>query len=650
MFFNPLSVLKKAIVVLLFQVIATSAYAVDLIDNGSISKNIQTTHIPYTVNVTIHHNERLQETFDCEISTKQQNRKAQWAYQVSLCINQHSTTVFAGKRHRNGDITPVKSRVRNTLWAPTTDYRVQFSPHYAPDALNYLNASRLLERATFGPTPATVNVAVGQSASDWVDTQMALPPTSHLAEYLRIQQIQTDITGIQQEHRVYRSHAWWGIILNADDQLRQRVAFALSQLLVVSENDAGLAGDDNAKGLAIYYDILVNHAFGQYKDLLRAVTYSPAMGRFLTMAGNLPPDPDTQRFPDENYARELLQLFTLGEWKTSYKGITKTHRETGVPRPAYHERDVQALARLFTGWDESNGLLSPMVVTPANHDTDPKRILGKRFPGNESAEEELDRLLDILIAKRETAVFVSRHLIKQLVTSNPSPQYLKRVARTFHDTQGDLGAVVKAILTDPHAYLIHPLAIAKAREPILTTAALYRALNGEMGQGFTHHNDVTLGYGYQRSESPEKHRFSQGPLAAPSVFNFFPATYRPSGPLEHTSLVGPEFALYSTAEIPALANLLYRKLKEDVTFDGDVVAQPETRLILDYSAFTPLWKANDKAGFLQLLANTLFHGTLTPQLEHRLSTRFDALPKDTHDEMHQLFWLAAMSPEFQIQE
>ncbi|PSU35526.1 DUF1800 family protein [Photobacterium lutimaris] len=650
MFFKNLCFLKKAIVVLLFQIIASNAYAVDLIDNGSVQKAINYTYFPYSVEVTVLKNNTATETFECQISKRSHNRKAQWPYHIGQCINDNSTMVLVGQLQTDGTVLPSKSQTENNLWAESADYSLRFERLDIPQVLDFHNASRLLERGTFGPTQTDISTTVGLTAEQWVEAQIATAPSYHLDEYLRIQAIRADHNGSSQEHRNYRSNAWWGIALNSEDQLRQRVAFALSQMVVVSQNDAGLSGDDQAKGLAIYYDILVEHAFGNYKDLIRDVTYSPAMGRYLTMAGNLPPDPENNQYPDENYARELLQLFALGEWKVSYKGVIKKDKETSQPIPAYTEADVQELARLFTGWDEDNGLLSPMVVTASNHDTDPKRILGRNFPGNETADEELERLLDILVSKRETAVFVSTHLIKQLVTSNPDKYYVERVARTFNNTQGDLAAVVKAILTDPQPYESNPITVSKAREPIVTMTALYRAFNSQMGDNYPHHRDTTLGYGFDAQYSPEGHRFSQGALAAPSVFNFFPAGYTPSGPLEDNGLIGPEFALYTSAEIPHMSNLIFRKLKDDTTLTGDIAGLADDKLILDYSAFTGIWTTDDKESFLNLLADILFDGSLSPQLELRLSDVYDAMPKTNHDNMYKVFWIAAMSPEFQIQE
>ncbi|MDV5168119.1 DUF1800 family protein [Photobacterium rosenbergii] len=650
MFFKNLCFLKKAIVVLLFQVIASHAYAVDLIDNGSVQKTLNYTYFPYTVKVTVLNNNTPTESFECQIAKRSHNRAAQWPYRIGQCINDSSTEVVVGQLQTDGTIAPVKSKTDNLLWAASADYSLSFEHIDIPLILDFHNASRLLERGTFGPTLADINATVGLTPEQWVAAQLALTPSYHEDEYLRIQEIRAGENGSSQEHRNYRSNAWWGVALHGEDQLRQRVAFALSQLVVVSQNDAGLSGDDRAKGLAIYYDILVEHAFGNYKDLIRDVTYSPAMGRYLTMAGNLPPDPENNQYPDENYARELLQLFSLGEWKVNYKGAIRKDKETQQPIPAYTEEDVLELARLFTGWDEDNGLLSPMVVTASNHDTEPKRILGRSFPGNETAEEELERLLDILVTRRETAVFVSTHLIKQLVTSNPDKYYVERVARTFNQTQGDLAAVVTAILTDPQPYESNPLSVSKAREPIVTMTALYRAFNSQMGDSYPHHRDTSLGYGYDAQYSPEGHRFSQGPLSAPSVFNFFPANFTPSGPLEDNGLIGPEFALYTSAEIPHLSNLVFRKLKDDNTLTGDVAGLADNRLFLDFSAFTDLWTTDGKANFLALLADTLFDGSLSPQLEQRLGDVYDDMPKSNHDNMYKVFWMAAMSPEFQIQE
>ncbi|WP_084429183.1 DUF1800 family protein [Aliagarivorans marinus] len=520
--------------------------------------------------------------------------------------------------------------------------------------LDYGEAFKLLTRATFGPSVTAAEELVGTETEDWLDLQLMAEPSYHLDEYLRIQQIRADINGSMQEHRNYRSNAWWGIALNSDDQLRQRVAFALSQLVVVSQNDAALVGDSRAKALANYYDIMVRHAFGSYRDLLLEVSQSPVMGLYLTFTGSKA-ESITGSMPDQNYAREIMQLFTLGELARTLDGGF-VYDQFGDPMPAYYEEDVIELARVFTGWSvNGNDLLSPMSVNASHHDTEQKVVLGEVFKEGQDAMTDLEQALNLLMGRPETAVHVSSHLIRHLVTANPSQDYVARVAQVFADSQGDLAQVVSAILLDP-AVQSGDVELEKAREPILVMAAIYRALNAQMGDNYPHHRDTSLGYGYDSQYSPEGVSFSQTPLGAPSVFNFYPASYVPNGPIndanqgvaDELQTIGPVFALYDTPEFVAMSNLLYRKLG-DATFDGSVDGKNNGRLYMDYSPLAAAW-SNDKAGFLQLVADTFFAGEISDELLPILSDLYDELNTGKQSELRKLLWVALMSPEFLVQE
>lgn len=520
-------------------------------------------------------------------------------------------------------------------------------------APEYRDAYQFLRWTTFGPNIAAVEALMESTPEEWLEQQLNLSPSYHLERYQTVIDAYAEVFGSAGEHINHRANAWWDIALYGEDQLRQRVAFALSQLVVVSQNDAALAGNNKARALANYYDILVRHAFGSYKDLLREVSNSPVMGLYLTFDGNKA-ESITGQLPDQNYAREIMQLFTLGELARTLDG-GYVYDEQGDFVPAYYEEDVVELSRVFTGWAvNANDLLSPMKTNASNHDSEPKQILGQVITGG-SPEDELEQVLDLLISQPETAIHVSSHLIRNLVTSNPSQAYLGRVAQVFADSGGDLGQVVSAILLDPEL-LAGEIATAKAREPILVLASIFRGLNAKMGNNYPYFKDNSIGYGFDVKYSPEKGIFSQSPLGAPSVFNFYPARYIPKGPIsehnlgkpEEEAVIGPVFALYDPPEFVNLSNMLFRKLN-DATYDGSFDSYKYDRVRVDYSPFVSAWKYN-REEFLQLLADTFFAGEISDELYPILSDTYDNLNNGKQSELRKMFWVALMSPEFLIQE
>lgn len=234
------------------------------------------------------------------------------------------------------------------------------------------------------------------------------------------------------------------------------MAFALSQILVVSRYGGVLSG--KPAGLANYYDVLVKNAFGNYRDLLFEVATHPVMGNYLSMMGSAKENPSTGALPDENFARELMQLFTLGLYKLNMDGSTVVDNNTGRPIPSYTQNDVQELARALTGWKSSDvDFVEPMQVINKLHDSGEKKILDTTLPAGLTGQEELSRVIDILMSHPNIAPFVSKRLIQRFVTSNPSPEYVTRISTVFNDNgkgiKGDLSAVMKAILLDEEASL-----------------------------------------------------------------------------------------------------------------------------------------------------------------------------------------------------
>jgi uncharacterized protein (DUF1800 family) len=325
--------------------------------------------------------------------------------------------------------------------------------------------------------------------------------------------------------------------LHGTDQLRQRVALALSQILVVSSRDIY-----DGPGMAVYMDILVRNAFSGFRTLLEEITLNPAMGNYLDMVNNDKPNPSRHRTANENYAREVMQLFSIGLYKMNPNGSLKLDAASR-PIPTYDQPVIESMARVFTGWTYAllpgatpkahnpKNYLSPMVLWSANHDTNAKTILdGRGLPAGQTGEQDLAAALDALFLHPNAGPFLGRQLIQHLVTSNPSPGYVARVAAAFADNgsgvRGDLEAVVRAVLLDSEARREPTTDFGRPREPILFMTSLLRNL-GATGEG----------WGLTSYAS----NMGQNPLSPPTVFNFFPPDYQVPG----TLLFGPPLEIYT---------------------------------------------------------------------------------------------------------
>ena len=409
----------------------------------------------------------------------------------------------------------------------------------APALAGKAQASRFLAQATFGPRLDEIEALArnGNDFSAWIDAQLAAQPTYHHALS----------TALGNDNR---TDVWWSAVVDHDDQLRQRMAWALSQILVISDRPTILR---NHQGAALdYYDILVRHAFGNYRELLEDVTLSLPMGIYLSMKDSRKYDATTGAHPDENYAREIMQLFTIGLWQLDSAG--RKVLQGGKPVPTYAQQDVEALARIFSGWGSAdawawgNDFSRPMKAYPQYHDSGEKVFLGHRFPAGQTPEEDLKQALDILFNHPNTGPFLSRFLIQRFVTSNPSPDYVQRVAAVFADNgagvRGDLGAVVRAILLDEEAR--KPRAeddsFGKLREPLLRVTHLWRNFSGKPKPG--------------NFWKPEKD-FLQAPLRSPTVFNFYPPDFSPVGDIRDAGLVAPEFAITTSTSLTTTTNKLF---------------------------------------------------------------------------------------------
>jgi uncharacterized protein (DUF1800 family) len=428
-------------------------------------------------------------------------------------------------------------------------------------------AVQFLTQASFGPTPAEVDRVMRMGYSAWIDDQFNKPASSHLASYdaydaaVRAQQGSNASaweTGV--------INAWWRVAITGEDQLRQRVAFAWSQIMVISLNDMNLTATKRAP--SAWLDMLANKGLGNYRDLLQTVAMHPLMGQFLSHLKNRKADPATGRVPDENFAREIMQLFSIGLHELNRDGSAKG--AGGARVQSYAPSDIVGLSRVFTGYswacaDRSDNCfnagssdgqggkanwLDAMINHGQHHSLDAKPFMGTSVPAQSSpdAATSLKVALDTLAQHPNVGPFIGKQLIQRLVTSNPSPAYVTAVANAFENNgqgvRGDLKAVVKAILLHPEARQTSDVS-GKVREPLLKATAIFRAFEFRSRSGH-----YQIGRTDDMSSS-----LGQTPLAAPSVFNFFRPGYVAPGSLSaRAGLVGPELQIAHETSVAGYVN------------------------------------------------------------------------------------------------
>jgi uncharacterized protein (DUF1800 family) len=410
------------------------------------------------------------------------------------------------------------------------------------------DAGRFLVQATFGANATLITQVQNQGFDAFLNAQFAATPSSHLAF--------VDASGVVPPGIPETMQGWWTYAVTAPDQLRQRAAFALSELFVVSSNSAGLT--ENGTGMSAYVDVLVRDSFGNFRQLLEDVTLNPAMGQYLDMLHN--DKASTGRNPNENYAREVMQLFTIGLYKLNLDG-SLTLDSQSFPIPTYDQNAVLGLAAVFTGWNFAqtgtpvwNGATpnyrDPMIPIANHHQTTSKTILnGVVIPANQTAAQDLKTALDTIFNHPNVGPFVCRQLIQRLVTSNPSPGYVYRIASVFNNNgqgvRGDLRAVIRAILTDYDARGVPITAnqgFGHEREPVVRFINLLRAFNATSPSGkFAVSGATGLG---------------QVPLHSPTVFNFFSPDYEAEGAIAAAGLNSPEFEITTGTTVISAANLL----------------------------------------------------------------------------------------------
>ena len=534
-----------------------------------------------------------------------------------------------------GDGSTPTSKQAPAIGAAFPDNEVANAVTNAP--LEQIDTFRLLEQATFGPTMDDIETAGLVGPGSWIDQQMQMPAT-YLSDGLAI------ANSDQWNEYV---NVWWRQAIQADDQLRQRVAFALSQILVVS-SDSGLG--DEQFGLANYYDILLRHSFGNYRDLLEEVTLNPVMGEYLSMKGNQKPDTEQNIQPDENYAREVLQLFSIGQVLLNEDGTTMLDDE-GVPLPAYDQTTIENFARVFTGWHFANAehfiwpknsdYITQMQPWEEYHDTGSKKLLNdQEVAAGLSAREDLTVALNNIFNHPNVGPFISRQLIQRLVTSNPSNGYVRDVARVFNSNhageRGSLGSTIKAILMHREARTGHleaPDTFGKLKEPLIRMTQIWRAFEPE---------SIPFGFNYGWVES----ELGQAPLSSPSVFNFYRPDYSLPGEIKDAGMVSPEFQITDETSIIKVTSRLLASTLWSHNFKHDGTGN---RIAIDIDREMEL--EPDRQAFLDYLDLLLLGGRMSPELREQVNQLMDArdYPNAASQRVVEAIFLIVTSPEAAVQ-
>jgi uncharacterized protein (DUF1800 family) len=507
-------------------------------------------------------------------------------------------------------------------------------------------ASRFLNQASFGPTWNEINNVVTQGYDTWITNQIALPATLHRP---RLEAKSSE--GISQ-----RQEVWWYHSTHAPDQLRQRIAFALSEIFVISDEDDTLRNEQIA--MAAYYDMLLGHAFGDFRQLLEDVTLSPMMGTYLSSLRNEKEDIQRGISPDENFAREIQQLLTIGLWQLHPDGTAKLG-PSGLTVPTYDQDDIVGFSRVFTGWafkkePEPNfywgdrDYFNPMELYDEFHEDGEKHVINDVvIPAGQGGQQDLDDALDLLFNHPNVGPFISRRLIQRLVTSNPSPGYIYRVAQIFDDNgsgvRGDLAAVVRAILLDYEARStdhIDFIGYGHLKEPLVRIVGLMRAFSASQPDG-----ELSIRWFIDD--------FGQGPMSSPTVFNFFTPDYSHPGPLAAAGLNSPEFQITSETTAILTSNYLYYLIhRSPRSGDNDRLVLDLTSLSESQSAQPPL--TDDPRALVDQLDLLLMGGDMTAPKKAEIVAAVNIFDNDDAGDRlwraRAALHLVVTSPEYVVQK
>jgi uncharacterized protein (DUF1800 family) len=503
----------------------------------------------------------------------------------------------------------------------------------------------------------------------WIEAQFVTPPMdSHWAYVIeRKGPVGCNPCDAQYINAVMES--FWTQAVQGPDQLRQRLTFALSEIFVVSTVNSPVEIEKDAH--ASYLDMLSRNAFGNFRTLLEQVARHPTMGRYLSHLKNQKEDPTTGRLPDENFAREVMQLFTVGLWELNSDG-SRRKDANGRDIPTYSQADVMGMAKVFTGlsWgngDWGNGFIQPapsydpyarawnqpMISYAQYHSTSEKRILGGVvIPAGTSGDQSLAIALDTLFNHPNVGPFVGSQLIKRFVTSNPSPAYVSRVTAAFNNNgqgvRGDMKAVIKAVLLDPEARDASKTADplwGKLREPMIRYANFMRAFDVKAPSGK---------YKIWNLEDPIS-SVGQNPLRAPSVFNWFTPSYAPTGDIMNRGMVAPEFAITHETTTTGYTNFVVSRAEKESAWWRDNVAAKWGSVTdyrgADYSAEMAL--ASNPAALVDRLNLLLAAGRMSSTTKQTIVDAISTIPLSAnsgHTRVATAVALTMVSPDFIVQK
>jgi uncharacterized protein (DUF1800 family) len=489
-----------------------------------------------------------------------------------------------------------------------------------PGQVNANSAARFLEQASWGPTPGLITQVQQSGIPAFLNQQFNAAKSAYPAPGPN-----DDMSFVQRRFFINA--------LTGQDQLRQRVAFALSQIMVISANKI-----HDPSGMVQWHNMLLNDAFANYSTLLKDVTLSPGMGNYLDMVNNDKPNPDAGTTPNENYAREVMQLFSIGVQQLNLDGTPQLDG-SGNPIPTYTQDTIEGFAHVFTGWTyptkpgasghfhnpEYYG--GPMIPFDSHHDTGPKLLLnGVTLPGGGTIQADLDAALQNIFNHPNVGPFICKQLIQHLVTSNPSPAYVARVAAVFNNNgsgvRGDLKAVVTKILSDGEARRGDDPTQAQPndghlKEPLLFITHMLRSV------GATSDGDRLSGYAAD---------MKQEPMFPPTVFNF----YSPKYVIQGTTLTGPEFAILNTSTIISRINFV-----NDLVY-GSVGDNTKTN-INNYVAL-----AGNPGQMVDAMASVMLHGNISDDMRNTLISTVSAIPDNTRRARAALY-LIGSSSQFQVE-
>ncbi len=530
---------------------------------------------------------------------------------------------------------------------------------------NWYNMGRLMRQATLGVNFNDMKEFVKMTPEKWIDEQMKMTSPNMLDKMLKDRILWRDYVkslgyDFKDDTVTVKSEdfniAWWDHNLNNKDYFKQRMAYVLSQIFVISSRSDVIS--EHAHGQASYYDLLVKHSLGNFKNLLMDITLQPSMGIYLSHFNNSKTIPERNIHPDENYAREVMQLFSIGLHQMNIDGSLKRD-SLGNLIPTYTQKDIKELAKVFTGLSAgragqfskpdrpvnfgfdrySTDFSVPMAMFEEWHEFGGKSFLNLYIPSGQKGMKDIEMAIDYIFKHPNVGPFIGKQLIQKMVTSNPSPSYIKKVAETFNDNgrgvRGDMAAVFKAILLHPEARSCESMLLptqGKLQEPLVRLFERirnYKVIPDANNKIFTDGGSAFWNY-------------DQNIMSAPSVFNFYQSGYSPLGSLRSNNLLGPEFQMHNSSSSLRWANSV---MNSDWQVGYIWRTQREGFYELDISDLNTY--ANDSEALLNQLDKRFTRGQLTSRTRKLMKYNIDRNLR-TRERVQSAIGILLLSPEYNI--